>query len=69
MATQLDDMKKQLKAEMEEMVLASSTVKKEDMLNALCKSQECNLKVTGVHYRYKDWQKKMPKGVWNGAPT
>ena len=62
MAASLDEAKKQLKAEMEEMVLASSTVEKEDILNGLCKSQECNVKVTGVHYRYKDWQKKNAKG-------
>ena len=32
------------------------------MLNGLCKSQECNIIVSGVHYRIKDWVKKNAKG-------
>ena len=49
------------KAAVEEMVVQSSTIEKEDMLNGLCKSQECNIKVSGLHYRYKDWAKKNAK--------
>ena len=50
------------KSEVEEVVIQASTIQKEDMVSAFCKSQECNIKVSGVHYRYKDWNKKNSKG-------
>ena len=46
----------------EELIVQSTTIEKEDMLSALCKSQECNLKVSGVHYRSRDYGKKNVKG-------
>lgn len=60
-ANALEAMRTELKTTMEAMVLQSAVVEKEDYLNSLVKSQECNIKVHGVHYRVKDFQRKNAK--------
>ena len=47
-----------LEAKMEEIGIQALTIAKEDWLNSQCKSMENNIKVSGVHYRVKDFQKK-----------
>ena len=53
--------KADMKADMEAIAVQCATVEKEDWLNAQCKSMEVDIKVTGVHYRVKDYQKKNAK--------
>ena len=53
---------KEADAKMQEMAFATATMQKEDWLNSQCKSMECNVKVSGVHYRVKDYQKKNSHG-------
>ena len=60
-ANAMEAMKAGLKSSMEDMVLQSATVEKEDLLNSIVKSQECNIKVSGVHYRVKEFQKRNAK--------
>lgn len=49
---------KDLKEQMKELVIQSTTVEKEDWLNSQVKSMEVNVKVAGVHYRIADYHKK-----------
>ena len=51
-------MDKELKAQMKELVIQSTTIEKEDWLNSQVKSMEVNVKVSGVHYRIGDYHKK-----------
>ena len=60
-ANAMEAMKAGLKSSMEDMVLQSATVEKEDLLNSIVKSQEFNIKVSGVHYRVKEFQKRNAK--------
>ena len=60
-ANAIEALKTDMKTAMEEMILHSVVVEKEDHLNSLVKSQECNIKVSGVHYRIKDFQRKNAK--------
>ena len=53
---------KEADAKMQEMAFATATIQKEDWLNSQCKSMECNLKVMGVHFRVKEYQKKNAHG-------
>ena len=48
----------QMESKMQEMVLESATVAKEDWLNTQVKSMEANVKVSGLHYRIKDYQRR-----------
>ena len=53
---------KEADAKMQEMAFATATIQKEDWLNAQCKAFENNVKVMGVHYRVKDYQKRNSQG-------
>lgn len=59
---QLTQLEKDMEAKMKEMIYVSTAVEKEDWLNSQVKSMEVNIKVTGVHYRVADYQKKNAKG-------
>ena len=58
-----------LEAKMEEIGIQALTIAKEDWLNSQCKSMENNIKVSGVHYCVKDFQKKNAHGKreWRAA--
>ena len=58
-----------LEAKMNEIGIQAITIAKEDWLNSQCKSMENNLKVSGVHYRVKEFQKKNAHGKreWRAA--
>ena len=58
-----------LEAKMEEIGIQALTIAKQDWLNSQCKSMENNVKVLGVHYRVKDFQKKNAHGKreWRAA--
>ena len=55
-------MKTDMRVEMEMVAVRCATVEKEDWLNSQCKSMEVDVKVTGLHYRVKEFQKKNAKG-------
>ena len=53
--------KADLRSDMESIAVRCATLEKEDWLNSQCKSMEANIKVSGVHYRVKDFQKRNAK--------
>ena len=59
---QLAKLEKDMEVKMKEMIYVSTAVEKEDWLNSQVKSMEVNIKVTGVHYRVAEYQKKNAKG-------